>query len=106
MTLTDRGLQNAVGKGGNAGNKLSFFFIFTHGFQELLTFLATFKVSFAKVRTVSQNPFLFGSTKQQSFGGVEIKPICRQQFKSSSTIYVFDGVENIVGIGENAGYQH
>ena len=35
-----------------------------------------------------------------------MESICRQQIEQQNNISVFDRIENIVGKGENAGYQH
>ena len=43
-------------------------------------------------------------SKRQNVGLVKIESICRRQ--SEMTNFVCDRVENIVGKGENAGYQH
>ena len=46
-------------------------------------------------------------TKQQNFGYDQIESICRRQlYVAKVMISPFDKVENTVGKGENAGYQH
>ena len=53
--------------------------------------------------TVAADSYLF--TKGQSFRPVQIESIYRQQ-NTCNLIPVLEWLENIVGKGENAGYQH
>ena len=45
-------------------------------------------------------------TKQQVFRLVQIESICRQQNVTQNLKFVLGREENIVGKGENPGYQH
>ena len=71
---------------------------FSHNVSKAIFHCVVETVNFFKV---------FNSTKRQNFGCDQIQSICRGQFKFTRlTISFFDRVENMVGKGENAVYQH
>ena len=52
-------------------------------------------------------PLLYNFTRRQYFQIVKIQSICIRQIKVTQKLkFVLGKVENIVGKGENAGYQH